>query len=207
GLGSSAASAASAAAAAGSSDALSVATGVDGHADNAAASVLGGLVTSTTVDGATVVRRLHLDTGLAFVVLVPERRLPTEEARRALPATVAHRDAAFNLGRLGLLVAGLADRRLLMAAATDDRLHQGPRTDLFPEAPVLLGGLVEAGALASCWSGAGPSLLALCDGAGAETVRSAGEELLAGAGVEGRSLLLAPDLDGLVVTGSGTVVG
>ncbi|MGH9178094.1 MAG: homoserine kinase [Acidimicrobiales bacterium] len=207
GLGSSAALAAAAAAAAGSPDPLAVATGVDGHPDNAAASVMGGLVTSTTVDGVAVVRRLDLDPGLAFVVLVPDRALPTEEARRALPASVPHGDAVFNLGRLGLLVAGLADRRLLLAAATEDRLHQGPRAALFPEAPALLQGLVEAGALASCWSGAGPTLLALCDGAGAESVRSAGDELLAGAGVTGRALLLAPDLDGLVVTGPGAGVG
>lgn len=207
GLGSSAALAAAAAAAAGSTDPLAVATAVDGHPDNAAASVMGGLVTSTTVAGGTVVRRLHLDAGLAFVVLVPDRRLPTEEARRALPASVPHGDAAFNLGRLGMLIAGLADRRLLLAAATEDRLHQAPRAALFPEAPALLQALVEAGALASCWSGAGTSLLALCDGTAAESVRAAGDELLAAAGVTGRALLLAPDLDGLVVTGPDAVVG
>ncbi|MGQ0519633.1 MAG: homoserine kinase [Actinomycetota bacterium] len=207
GLGSSAALAAAAAAAAGAPDPLAVATEVDGHPDNAAASVLGGLVTSSTVDGAPVARRLPLDPGLAFVVLVPERRLPTEEARRALPASVPHADAAFNLGRLGLLVAGLADRRLLLPAATEDRLHQGQRAALFPEAPGLLEGLVGAGALASCWSGAGPSLLALCDAAAAPAVRAAGEDLLARAGVEGRALHLAPDLDGLVVTGPGRDLG
>lgn len=201
GLGSSAALAAAAAAAAGSTDPLSVATAVDGHPDNAAASVLGGLVTSTSVGGAPVARRLALDPGLAFVVLVPERRLPTEQARQALPASVPHVDAAFNLGRLGLLIAGLADRRLLVPAATEDRLHQGPRAALFPEAPALLEGMVEAGALASCWSGAGPTLLALCDAAGAEELRAAAGELLAAAGVAGSALVLQADLDGLVVSG------
>lgn len=207
GLGSSAALAAAAAAAAGAPDPLAVAAGVDGHPDNAAASVLGGLVTSATVEGAPVARRLPLDPGLAFVVLVPERRLPTAEARTALPVSVPHGDAAFNLGRLGLLVAGLADRRLLVPAATEDRLHQGPRAALFPEAPGLLDGLVGAGALASCWSGAGPSLLALCDAAAAPAVRAAGEDLMAAAGVGGRALHLAPDLGGLVVTGAGADLG
>lgn len=203
GLGSSAALAAAAAAAAGAADPLAVATEVDGHPDNAAASVLGGLVTATTVGGAPVAHRLHLDPGLAFVVLVPARTLPTEQAREALPASVPHADAAFNLGRLGLLVAGLADRRLLRSVATEDRLHQGQRAPLFPEAPGLLAGLVEAGALASCWSGAGPSLLALCEAEAARSVAVAGEELLRRAGVPGRALHLAPDLDGLVVTGAG----
>ncbi|HET7489039.1 MAG TPA: homoserine kinase [Acidimicrobiales bacterium] len=200
GLGSSAALAAAAAAAAGSDDPLAVATKVDGHPDNAAASVLGGLVAASTVDGTAVARRLPLDTGLAFVVLVPDRTLPTKKARAALPSQVPHADAAFNLGRLGLLVAGLADRRLLLRAATEDRLHQSQRAPLFPEAPGLLAGLLDAGALASCWSGAGPSLLALCDAATGHAVRAAGDDLLAAAGVAGRSLLLEPDFDGLVVT-------
>ncbi|MGI8684950.1 MAG: homoserine kinase [Acidimicrobiales bacterium] len=199
GLGSSAALAAAAAAAAGATNALAVATAVDGHPDNAAASVLGGLVTASTVDGAPVARRLPLDPALGFVVLVPERTLPTKEARAALPSVVPHGDAAFNLGRMGLLIAGLADRRLLLRAATEDRLHQSQRASLFPEAPALLAGLVEAGALASCWSGAGPTLLALCEMDAAQAVRAAGEELLAAAGVEGAALLLAPDVDGLVV--------
>lgn len=201
GLGSSAALAAAAAAAAGATDALAVATAVDGHPDNAAASVLGGFVTATTVDGAAVARRLPLDPALGFVVLVPERTLPTNEARAALPATVAHADAAFNLGRMGLLVAGLADHRLLLRAATQDRLHQAQRAPLFPESPALLAGLVEAGALASCWSGAGPTLLALCEAEAAPAVREAGEELLAAAGIGGMALLLDPDLDGLVILG------
>lgn len=207
GLGSSAALAAAAAAAAGASDPMAAAVASDGHPDNAAAAVLGGLVAAATVDGAPVARRLPLDPGLAFVVLVPERRLPTDEARRALPATVPHRDASFNLGRLALLIAGLADRRLLVRQAAEDRLHQAQRAPLFPEAPALLDGLVGAGALASCWSGAGPSLLGVCEAGTAEEVRAAGERLLAGAAVPGRALLLAPDLDGLVVDGQGAGVG
>ena len=207
GLGSSAALAAAAAAAAGAADPLAVASEADGHADNAAASVLGGLVTATAVDGAPVARHLSLDPGLEFVVLVPSRPLATREARAALPAVVPHGDAAFNLGRLGLLVAGLADRRLLVGAATEDRLHQGPRATLFPEAPALLAGLVRAGALASCWSGAGPSLLALCDAGSAPGVAAAGDALLAEAGVEGRVLHLTADRDGLVVTGDGAGLG
>lgn len=202
GLGSSAALAAAAAAAAGAPDPLAVATAFDGHADNAAASVLGGLVTATVLDGAPVAHRLPLDPGLGFVVLVPDRELATKQARGALPASVPHSDAAFNLGRLGLLVAGLADHRLLRPESTGDRLHQRQRAALFPEAPGLLAGLVDAGALASCWSGAGPSLLALCEAGAAASVQAVGEKLLADADLAGRSLVLAPDLDGLVVTES-----
>jgi len=112
---------------------------------------------------------------------------------------VPHEDATFNLGRMGLLVAGLADRRRLVREATEDRLHELQRTPLFPAAPVLLAGLLEAGALATCWSGAGPALLAMCDGDRAAAVRDAGEQLLARAGVPGRALAIDADTTGLVV--------
>lgn len=200
GLGSSAALAAAAAAAAGAPDPFAVAAAADGHAENAAASVFGGLVAATMAGGRPVAHGMALDPGLAFVVLVPDRHLPTAEARAALPAVVDHGDAAFNLGRMGLLLAGLADGRLLVAAATEDRIHQRFRTPSFPESTRLLAGLLDAGALASCWSGAGPSLLAICGNGQAETVRSAGAVLLAEAGVVGRALVLEPDTEGLVLS-------
>ncbi|HUP70698.1 MAG TPA: homoserine kinase [Acidimicrobiales bacterium] len=199
GLGSSAALAAAAAAAAGAEDPLAVAAQHDGHPDNAAAAVLGGLVSATTVGDDAVASRLPLDGGLSFVVLVPDRRLPTEEARAALPALVAHEDAAFNLGRMGLLLAGLSDRRLLRQEATEDRLHQSSRAFLFPEAAGIMVGLTGAGALAACWSGAGPSLLAVCGADEAPAVRDAGERLLAASGVDGRALLLQADHEGLTL--------
>ena len=199
GLGSSASLAVAAAAAAGADDPLGVAAAVDGHPENAAASVLGGLVTATTIEGRPLAARLSLDPGLRFVVLVPSRSLATARARQALPAQVPHVDAAFNLGRMGMLVAGLADRRLLVREATEDRLHQTQRTHLFPESTHLMAGLVDAGALATCWSGAGPTLLAICDAAVAVSLREAGSRLLEEAGVAGSALVLEADSEGLVL--------
>src|SRR3954447_11868438 len=178
GLGSSAALAAAAAAAAGADEPLRVAALVDGHPENAAASVLGGLVAATTVDGTPRAARMPLDADLVFVVIVPDRRLPTAEARAALPAAISHADAAFNLGHMGVLLAGLADRTVLFPEATADRLHQPQRSPLFLEATGLLDGLVAAGALASCWSGAGPSLLGICDRGRGPRVRDAAAELM-----------------------------
>jgi homoserine kinase len=202
GLGSSAALAAAAAAAAGSPDPLAEAVAVDGHPENAAASVLGGLVAATLVDGRPVVRRLALDPELRFVVVVPDRRLATSEARAALPAAVPFADAVFNLGRLGLLVAGLADRRALVPGAGDDRLHQDARAPLFPEAAGILAELRAAGAVVACWSGAGPTLLGVCTSPTvALEVAAAGRVALRAAGLPGTALELAADLDGLVVDG------
>lgn len=200
GLGSSAALAAAAAAAAGAEDALAVAARVDGHPENAAASMLGGLVAASMIDGQPVARRLTLDPDLAFVVVVPDRELPTKEARAALPSRVPHADAAFNLGRMGLLVAGLADLTQLVPGATEDRLHQRQRTPLFPESEEILAGLVGAGALASCWSGAGPTLLAICTTGTAEAVAEAGRRLLSVAGLPGMARSVPPDVQGLLVT-------
>src|SRR5207244_3311105 len=77
GLGSSAALAAATAAAAGADDPLAIATRIDGHAENAAASVLGGLVVGTVIDGAPIAQRLPVDDRLAFVAVIPERMLST----------------------------------------------------------------------------------------------------------------------------------
>jgi len=199
GLGSSAALAVASAAAAGAENPMAIGAAVDGHAENAAASVLGGLVTATMLGPEPVAARLPLDDGLAYVVLVPERQVSTVMARQALPDEVPHEDAVFNLGRMGLLLSGLADRRRLVREATEDRLHQLARTPLFPESPVLLAGLQDAGALATCWSGAGPALLAICDRGDGGRLRDAGQKLLAEFRVHGRSLLLHADTTGLVV--------
>jgi homoserine kinase len=198
GLGSSGALSVAAAAATGASDPLRVAARLEGHAENAAASMLGGLVAATFIDGAPIVRKLQLDPLLGFVVLVPDRQLPTAQARSVLSREVSLADATFNLGRMGLLVAGLADRTNLTQAATGDRLHQDARSVLFPEARDLLARLGAAGALASCWSGAGPSLLAICESESCDSIRDAGEAALEACDVPGRAMVLAPDHTGLV---------
>lgn len=204
GLGSSAALAVAAAAAAGASQAEAFEQGceVDGHPENAAASALGGLVAAAVIGGRPVARRLRLDPGLRFVVVVPERELPTAHARDALPESVALEDAVFNLSRLGLLVAGLAESSELVPEAGDDRLHQPARAGLFKEAGALLAGLREAGALTSCWSGAGPSLLGICTAQAQAALARSAEELMARLGVPGKVLALSPDLGGVQVAGS-----
>ena len=204
GLGSSAALAA--AAAAGSPDPLAVAARVDGHPENAAASVVGGLVGAAVIKGQVRVVRLPLDDAIEFVLVVPERTLPTKSARQALPSKVDRADAIFNLSRMGMLLAGLADHRFLAREATQDRLHQGYRTPLFPEAPALLEALDLGGARASCWSGAGPSLLAICGPGESRRVVTSAQTALAAEGVPGEVLTLKADKRGLVVGEAGRSV-
>jgi homoserine kinase len=141
--------------------------------------------------------RLALDPELVFVAVVPDRELPTAKARQALPHQVNREDASFNLQRMGLLLAGLADHKVLVREAAEDRLHQDYRAPLFPEAPKLLAALLEGGALTACWSGAGPTLLGVCVSGTEPQVRQAGADALRAAGLKGESLVLRADLGGL----------
>lgn len=203
GLGSSAALAVASAAAAGLHDTvqlIALVARLEGHGDNAAASVLGGLVTASLQDGDVLAHALVLDPELSFVAVVPDRRLPTVEAREVLPFLVPRDDAVFNLGRLGALIAGLADHRHLRPSAGRDRLHQPQRTPLFPESAALLDALVGGGALMSCWSGAGPTLLGVCWRAESASVLEAASSAMASLGVDGRVIALEADRTGLVVT-------
>lgn len=201
GLGSSAAVAVAAAAAAGSDDPFGWGVRVDGHPENAAASAFGGLVAATTVGGAPVWRHLTLDPELTFVVLIPEQELLTSDARKVLPETVPRADAVFNLGRMGVLIAGLADHRVLVPGAGDDRLHQDFRASLFPQAPALLAGMRAAGALTSFWSGAGSTLLGVVQRGRAEAVAEAGRGLLGAHGLAGRVAVLEADPSGITRIG------
>jgi homoserine kinase len=199
GLGSSASLALAAAAAAGADDPLTVATALDGHAENAAASMMGGLVIASYDEGEGVVARsLRLDEEWRFVVVVPEQELSTLEARSVLPQTIPFEDAVRNLNALGLLIAGFADHRDFVASAMNDCLHQPYRMALLDFAQPLLATLLEAGASGSCWSGAGSAMLGLATLDVAERVADAARAYLQQHDVPGTVLNLKADLTGLV---------
>lgn len=201
GLGSSAALAVAAAAAAGcdADGALVRGAAADGHPENAAASTHGGLVAAAVVDGSPIARRLPLDPDLRFCVVVPDRELRTVDARAALAVEIPRADAVFNISRMGLLIAGLADHRRLVAAAMEDRLHQAARGRLFPQAASIIAGLMDAGALSACWSGAGPSVLAVSTGAALAAVREAGQRLLTEHEIPGQAVAVTADTGGVTV--------
>lgn len=166
GLGSSSAAAAAGAAAAmlASSGALDrdrvcdLVAEFEGHADNAAATVHGGLV-GITGDGAWIGLEMHPD--WRVVVAVAAHALPTSEARRALRPDVPRPAIVRNLGRLIGLVEGLRTGAAdVLKQAAGDELHESCRADLYPDASSLMAAAVKAGAAHSCWSGAGPSILA-----------------------------------------------
>lgn len=137
---------------------LALAAEVEGHPDNVAACVLGGLTISWQ-DGAgarAVTMGVHRD--VAPVVLVPDMELATHTARGLLPASVPHADAAFTAGRSALLVHALTAAPQLLMAATEERLHERYRAPAMPDSARLIEALRSAG-IPAVVSGAGPSVL------------------------------------------------
>ena len=200
GLGSSAALAVAAAVAAGAADPLAVAARVDGHAENAAASLLGGLVVARAGGPSPIARPLALDDEWRFVVVIPEQELSTADARRVLPSVVPFVDAVRNLSAMGLLLAGLADHSAFVEGSMDDTLHQPYRMDLLAFAEPLLRTLRESGASGSCWSGAGSTMLGLSLADRSEAVAAAARSFLHDQGVAGIVHVLEADRTGLVTT-------
>jgi homoserine kinase len=140
--------------------ALRIAAELEGHADNVAASLYGGLVIAYSAGGAHRAARLSPDARLHPVVFVPEARSATHAARGLLPDAVPHADAAHAAGRAALAVHALTSDPELLLAATEDRLHQEHRGPAWPASLRLVGHLREAGWPAVI-SGAGPAVLAL----------------------------------------------
>lgn len=140
--------------------ALDLAAGFDGHADNAGASLLGGLVIAWRQGDCFRAIRLEPHPDLAPVLLVPEVTSSTEATRGLLPAQVPHADAAFTAGRAALAVHALTTAPQLLLAATEDRLHQPYRRPAYPATGRLVEALRAAG-VAAAVSGAGPTVLAM----------------------------------------------
>lgn len=177
---------------------LQVAAAMEGHPDNVAPSLYGGLVISwTDGDGyRSVPVAVHED--VVPVVAIPDFEVPTRLARSLLPATVPHHDAAVNAGRTALLVEALTRRPELLLPATEDRLHQPYRASAMPPSARLMAALREQG-LPAMISGAGPTVLVLAAGRGQaeETVRSLDELVADGDGsVSWRVLRLRVDGQG-----------
>jgi len=150
-------------------DLLGLATELEGHPDNVAACLGGGLTIAWTADGQPRMVRLEPLASIKPVICVAPNPVRTEAARRVLPDLVPHRDAAANAGRSALLVAALTqlpespEGAGTLLAATRDWLHQDYRAAAMPETAALVGRLRAAG-LPAVVSGAGPSVLALLGG-------------------------------------------
>jgi homoserine kinase len=182
---------------------LAEAARLDGHADNAAAALLGGL--AAVAPGGSPLRwaRFAVPEWISTVVAVPAFVLATSASRALLPESVLLPDAVFNLGRLPLLLAALVDGRLeLLQEAMRDRLHQRHRLPTIPGAQAAIRAAYAAGARGAALSGSGPSVIALCDREDGKErpVADAMAAAFRDAGAAADCLLLTPDNEGVRVT-------
>jgi homoserine kinase len=160
--------------------------GLEGHPDNAAAALLGGLVVVTP--GAPAVR-MDVPGDLWAVVFVPELELETALARRVVAGAFTRADAVHNAARCALLVRAVATRDWpTLRWAMEDRWHQPPRSALYPAMPQLIAAALEGGACGAALAGAGPAVIALADRE-PEAVQESFLRAAAGCGVRGRSLV------------------
>ena len=155
---------------------LALAARLEGHPDNVAAALYGGFtVALAEADERVVLRRFRVPEAWIPVAFIPQRESRTQEMREALPDTVTHAGAARQAGRSALLATAImtSDAGLLQAAMADE-LHQPYRLPLLRGSSELIAMAYERGAAGACLSGAGPTILAICDSpAGAHAVEKA----------------------------------
>jgi homoserine kinase len=141
---------------------MDAASRVEGHPDNVAACVLGGLTVSAVVGGEVLATSLRIPHGIQIVVIIPEREISTRKAREILPLTIPRSEAVFNLQRLGLLLTGLfLNRKEFLYHGVEDQIHQRRRFPLLPAMGAVLQDLNDKrSCLGAFISGAGPAVAA-----------------------------------------------
>lgn len=180
---------------------LAICTRIEGHPDNLAPAIFGGLTASLMDGEMPVTAHFKLAETLHFVVLIPDFTLSTALARSVLPKTVAFSDAVFNVSHAALLLHALetGDMRLL-PLALDDRLHQPYRMGLIRDLEAVRTLARECGCAASCISGAGPTCLCITDGGAEALTRRLPQEFPGW-----RALCLQADREGTKIIGEETL--
>ncbi|MBI2773802.1 MAG: homoserine kinase [Chloroflexi bacterium] len=179
---------------------LRVAADVEGHPDNVAAALYGGMTVALSTDGGPVAARLPFPRAWRICLLVPQSMLSTDIARAALPADVSRADAVFNVSHASALVAAIfrADGALL-SLAMRDRLHEPVRAQLVRGMDDIVTAARDAGAFGAALSGAGPTVLAVAPVRLASRVIAAMEMAAWTAGSPGRGRVLRARAAGVQV--------
>lgn len=171
---------------------ITLAGSIEGHPDNVAPAVLGGIVVAVGADGEIKCLKIKPPHGLKCVVASPDFTLFTKTSRDAVPNQVSFQDAVFNIGRVAMLVAALQQGDLsFLGVAMEDRLHQSFRSPMIPGLKKVLAAAKLAGARGVTLSGAGPSLVAFADSNLELIARVMGDTFRAN-GVKSRVMILKP---------------
>ena len=171
---------------------LALGAGLEGHADNMAPALFGGLRVVVRVDDGWRHIVVPVAPGLKVVLFVPDFEMPTGESRKLLPATLSKEDAVHNIGRAAMLVGALATGQWdALDAATRDRLHQPARARIFPAMPDIFAAARDAGALCAYLSGGGSTIAAFATGGEERIARAMTQQAIA-RGYPGRALVTEP---------------
>lgn len=182
---------------------LALGSELEGHADNMAPVLFGGLQVAVREGDRVFHAGLAAPEGLKAVLFVPDMEMPTQESRQVLPDFLSREDAVYNIGHAALLVAALASGRLdLLDVATRDRLHQPARAKVFPAMEAIFRAARRAGALGVFLSGGGSTVLALASQR-EEHIAQAMAEAAAGEGTRGHTIVTAPSNAGAQVVEEG----
>ena len=176
---------------------LRLATELEGHPDNVAPGLFGGLTIAWTGTDGPRHKKLMVHRGVSPLVAVPETTMSTAHARSLQPESVPHEDAICNVSRSALLIAALIQSPELLLAATEDRLHQNYRASAMVETDSLIR-VLRAEGLAAVVSGAGPSVLVLASDP-AERLHAA-DLIAATTATPWQALMPAVDFKGATVT-------
>jgi len=181
---------------------LDIAGAMELHPDNATPSLLGGLCAGVmNRRDAIHYARYRVHPSIGCVALVPDYPVPTEKARRAIPARVPHRDAIHNMTRVPLVIDRLVNGRLDdLGMLMEDRLHEPYRKHLLPGFDSVAEAARRTGAAAAVLSGAGSAVVAFGPREAAESVGRAMVRALRREGHDGKFLVLKPDYRGTRVT-------
>ena len=181
---------------------LSIAADLEGHADNVAPALLGGLQVCAIEHGRVLHTPVALPDGLSAVLFIPELRMSTKESRKLLPGSLSRADAVHNASRAALLVAAMGARRFdLLDAATDDRLHQPARSQMFPAMYDIFTAAKKAGAYCAYLSGGGSTICALAS-ANEEAIAATMLECARGRNTPGETIITRPTERGAEIVGS-----
>ena len=143
-------------------DLLKIAAGMEGHADNVAPAILGGFQIVAHTEDNIITSSISVPAELMAVVFVPDMPMPTDKARSILNNTISLEDTVFNLSRVALLINSLSNKNLEhLMTATEDKIHQPKRAEIFPAMKYVFRAARSSGALAVFLSGGGSSVTAL----------------------------------------------
>lgn len=182
----------------GEKEIINLATEIEGHPDNVAPALLGGIIVTAQADGEVKYSKIDTPAKLKCVVAIPDFALPTKLAREVLPQSVSLNDAIYNIGRTALLVTALMKQDFnLLSTAMEDKIHQPYRASLVPGMKRVFAAVKLAGAKGIALSGAGPTLIAFCD-ENTSLIATVMKETFLQSGIHARVLEIEPNPVGAV---------